>query len=310
MHGLVLKSTGSWYEVETSKGIISCRLIGKFRTKGIKSTNPIAVGDHVEVSLEEDSTGVIQQIQNRKNYIIRKSVNLSKQVHIIASNIDIALLVISLKSPHTSLGFIDRFLVTAEAYDIPTTIVVNKIDLLTDDELGELFDLKCIYEDIGYPVIEASTKTGLGIKKIEAALKDKVCLLSGHSGVGKSTIINKIDPLLSLKTQEVSESHNKGQHTTTFAEMFALQMGGYIIDTPGIKGFGLVDMAKAEIQDYFPEILAIKENCKFNNCVHENEPGCAVKSAVENGDISEHRYYNYINLINDDDQPYRKDLYQ
>lgn len=313
MTGRVTKSTGSWYSVLSETGqLYSCRIVGKFRIKGIKSTNPIAVGDSVDFELEEDGeSGLINTIVDRKNYIIRKSVNLSKQVQIIASNMDQALLVVSLKSPNTPLGFIDRFLVTAEAYSIPTSIVFNKIDLLSNDELKILDEIESIYLNAGYKTLRTSADENININQLKEIIQNKTTLLSGHSGVGKSTLVNLCEQGLDLKTREVSDSHNKGQHTTTFAEMYPLKKGGFIIDTPGIKGFGLVDMEKEEIQDYFPEIFALREGCKFHNCLHDREPGCAVKAALEIGELAESRYNNYLNLINDNDEnaTYRQDIY-
>lgn len=313
MTGRVTKSTGSWYSVLSEVGqLYSCRIVGKFRIKGIKSTNPIAVGDFVDFELEEDrESGLITSIVERKNYIIRKSVNLSKQVQIIASNMDQALLVVSLKSPNTPLGFIDRFLVTAEAYSIPTVIAFNKIDLLSDADLKMLDAIENIYLNAGYRTLRTSADENINIDQLKAIIQNKTTLLSGHSGVGKSTLVNLCEKDLDLKTQAVSESHNKGQHTTTFAEMHPLKKGGYIIDTPGIKGFGLVDMEKEEIQDYFPEILALRDGCKFHNCLHDKEPGCAVKAALEEGELAESRYRNYLNLIHNDDEnaTYRQDIY-
>ena len=313
MTGRVTKSTGSWYSVLSEAGqLYSCRIVGKFRIKGIKSTNPIAVGDIVDFELEDDGeSGLIKTIVERKNYIIRKSVNLSKQVQIIASNMDQALLVVSLKSPNTPLGFIDRFLVTAKAYSIPTVIVFNKIDLLSNDELKILDEIESIYLNAGYKTLRTSADENTNIDQLKEIIQNKTTLLSGHSGVGKSTLVNLCEKGLDLKTQEVSDSHNKGQHTTTFAEMYPLKKGGFIIDTPGIKGFGLVDMEKEEIQDYFPEIFALREGCKFHNCLHDREPGCAVKAALEEGELAESRYHNYLNLINDDDEnaTYRQDIY-
>jgi ribosome biogenesis GTPase len=313
MTGRVTKSTGSWYTVLSDDGqLYSCRIVGKFRIKGIKSTNPIAVGDTVDFEIEEDQkSGLINGIEERKNYIIRKSVNLSKQVQIIASNMDQALLVVSLKSPTTPLGFIDRFLVTAEAYSIPTLIVFNKIDLLSDEDLKILGDIEKVYADAGYKTLRTSADKIINIDQLKALIHDKTTLLSGHSGVGKSTLVNLCEKGLELKTQEVSDSHNKGLHTTTFAEMYPLKNGGFIIDTPGIKGFGLVDMEKEEIQDYFPEIFALREGCKFHNCLHDREPGCAVKTALKEGELAKSRYHNYLNLINDDEEnaSYRQDIY-
>ncbi|MEN8138436.1 MAG: ribosome small subunit-dependent GTPase A [Bacteroidota bacterium] len=311
MKGLVTKSTGSWYSVRTDEGTYyECRIKGKFRIKGIKSTNPLAVGDWVMFDLESNKeTGVINEILDRKNYIVRKSVNLSKQTHIIGSNIDMAFLVVTMAKPHTSTGFIDRFLVTAEAYNIPTVILFNKIDIYELEERAEMMMLNDIYTDIGYECIEISAKTGKNIDLVVEKMKNHVSMFSGHSGVGKSTLINAIDPNLNLKTSEVSHSHNKGQHTTTYAEMFELDFGGFIIDTPGIKGFGLVDMDPAEVGDYFPEIFALKDKCKFNNCLHTNEPKCAVKDAVENEEIAASRYLSYLSFLEDDEEGYRTDDY-
>jgi ribosome biogenesis GTPase len=311
MKGIVLKSTGSWYRVRSDEGkFYDCRIKGKFRIQGIKSTNPIAVGDNVIFELEEgEGTGVINEILDRKNYIIRKSVNLSKQTHIIAANVDLAFLVITLAKPSTSTGFIDRFLVTASAYNVETVLVFNKIDIYDQDEQALLEYYKGVYEAIGYKTIETSAKNKVNIDKVKELMKGKVSMFAGHSGVGKSTLINSIEKGLELKTEQVSDSHNKGQHTTTFAEMYSLSFGADIIDTPGIKGFGLVDMDKEEIGDYFPEILKYKPNCKFNNCLHENEPKCAVKDAVEDGLIEEFRYYSYLSLLHGDEGAYRIDDY-
>lgn len=312
MQGTLLKSTGSWYIVRLDDGkLMECRIRGKFRTKGIKSTNPVAVGDRVEVLQEEnEETGIITEIEERKNYIIRKSVNLSKQTHIIAANIDQALLMVTVAHPKTFTGFIDRFLVTAEAYSIPVVLIFNKIDIYTDDELGELALLLDTYERIGYQCIDISVNTGYHLEEVKALMKDKVSMISGNSGVGKSSLINKIDPNLDLKTNIVSESNRSGQHTTTFAEMHELQMGGFIIDTPGIKGFGLVDMKPEEIADYFPEMFALKAECKFHNCKHTDEPKCAVKAAVEEGEIAWSRYESYMKFLEGDDEgSFRKDIY-
>jgi len=311
MKGLITKSTGSWYSVRTEDGkYYECRIKGKFRIKGIKSTNPLAVGDWVIFKLEnEDKTGVISEILDRKNYIVRKSVNLSKQTHIIGANIDLAFLVVTMAKPHTSTGFIDRFLVTAEAYNIPTIILFNKTDIYELEERAEMMMLNDIYTEIGYQCIEISAKTGQNIDLVKEKMKGNISMFSGHSGVGKSTLINAIDSKLSLKTAEVSHSHNKGQHTTTYAEMFELDFGGFIIDTPGIKGFGLVDMNPEEVGDYFPEIFAVKNQCKFNNCLHTNEPKCAVKEAVDNNEISATRYLSYLSFIEGDEENYRTDDY-
>ncbi len=307
MQGVVIKSTGSWYKVRDSKGhIYECRIKGKFRIKGIKSTNPVAVGDVVDFEMEEKTErAVIYAIHERKNYIVRKSVNLSKQTHIIAANIDLAFLVVTLENPKTHTAFIDRFLASAEAYRIPCIILFNKIDLYDEILLAEKDYLKSIYEEIGYSCLDVSATEAYNIDKVKAFMKDKTTLFSGHSGVGKSTLVNAIEPNLNIKTMPVSESHNQGAHTTTFAEMHPLHFGGYIIDTPGIKGFGVVDFSKEEIGDYFPEIFKYKGECKFNNCLHSNEPHCAVIQAVENGEISESRYYNYLQMLEGEDSPYR-----
>ncbi len=312
MKGTVLKSTGSWYHVLLDDGSkLDCRLQGKFRIKGIKNTNPIAVGDHVEVMPDEDEKGIITKLFDRKNYIIRKSVNLSKRTHIIAANIDQAILVVSLTAPKTLPGFIDRFLATAEAYSIPAIVVFNKIDLYDEEELDELEYLDTVYHHAGYETLMTSATENTNTDIFHDLLQNKVSLLSGNSGVGKSTLVNAVEPTLNLRTQEVSESHQQGMHTTTFAEMFPLSFGGFIIDTPGIKGFGLVDMEKEEIGDYFPEMLRLKNQCRFNNCLHVNEPGCAVLQALENHEIAPTRYRSYLNMLNgtEDDNPYRKDDY-
>jgi ribosome biogenesis GTPase len=271
---------------------------------GIKSTNPIAVGDVVHFHLEDhqEGQGIISAIQDRKNYIVRKSVNLSKQVHIIASNMDQALLVTTLAQPMTSTGFMDRFLSTAEAYSIPTIIVFNKIDLYDEEEMMELEYREAVYSAIGYKVLKTSAMRGIGLEKLKEELKDKTTLLSGHSGVGKSTLVNAVEPNLDLRTGTVSLSHRKGQHTTTFAEMHPLRMGGDVIDTPGIKGFGMVNMKKEEISHFFPEIFALSEQCRFHNCMHLNEPECAVKSALEENKIAPTRYESYLNQLNDYDE--------
>ena len=306
MKGVVLKSTGSWYQVRDleNRELFDCRIKGKFRVAGIKSTNPIAVGDFVEFELEEkdERQGIIQAIEDRKNYIVRKSVNLSKRVHIIASNMDQALLVTTLAQPMTSTGFMDRFLATAEAYSIPTVIVFNKIDVYGEEELMELEYREAVYGAVGYKVLKTSATQGQGLEELKEILKGKATLLSGHSGVGKSTLINAIEPSLNLRTGTVSSSHNKGQHTTTFAEMHPLQMGGDIIDTPGIKGFGLVNMEDTDLSHFFPEIFAISKECKFHNCKHINEPQCAVKIALDEHKIAPTRYESYLNQLNDQDE--------
>ena len=303
MQGLVIKSTGSWYQVVADKGRkIDCRIKGKFRTKDIKTTNPIAVGDHVQLELEPDlETGVITKLEDRKNYIIRKSVNLSKQAQIIAANLDQAFLIVTLASPRTSLGFIDRFLVTAEAYDIPAGLIFNKLDLFSEEGIEILADYEEIYKRIGYPCYEVSALEGTNLEDIKELLKDKVTLFSGHSGVGKSTLINRLIPDIELKTGEISEWSDKGQHTTTFAEMHALPQGGYLIDTPGIRELGIIDIEKQELSHFFPEMRELLNQCKYHNCRHINEPGCAVLKAVEEGEIDESRYESYLSIYHGND---------
>ncbi|KXN98551.1 GTPase RsgA [Aequorivita aquimaris] len=313
MKGIVYKSTGSWYSVKAENGTFyDCRIKGKFRIGGIKSTNPVAVGDHVDFDIEkkgDETVGVIKHIDERENYIIRKSVNLSKQTHIIAANIDVAFLLITLNNPPTFTTFIDRFLVTAEAYHIKAVLLFNKIDTYNEDELLEIKFLAALYRKIGYECIGISAVTGKNIDKVKAIMKDKVTMFSGHSGVGKSTLINAIEPGLDLKTSKISEQHLQGQHTTTFAEMFDLSFGGQIIDTPGIKGFGVVEMDKEELGDYFPEFFELKENCKFNNCLHLEEPQCAVKEALENEEIAWSRYKSYLQILEGEEDHFRKDIY-
>lgn len=298
MQGLVIKSTGSWYQVHAEDGeIYDCRIKGKFRIKGIQTTNPIAVGDQVNFELEPNSgNGVIDKLHDRKNYIIRKSINLSKQAQIIAANMDQAFLVVTLASPRTSLGFIDRFLATAEAYSIPAVLIFNKLDLFNDAGLEILEDYKAIYENIGYPCYTVSAIEGTNIHIIEDLLKDKTTLFSGHSGVGKSSLINALLPDLGIKTGEVSEASDKGQHTTTFAEMHELPFGGYLIDTPGIRELGIFDIRPEELGHYFVEMRALLNQCKFHNCRHVNEPGCAVIKAVEEGEIELSRYESYLSI--------------
>lgn len=313
MKGIVYKSTGSWYTVKTDEGVFyQCRIKGKFRIDGIKSTNPVAVGDRVQFELEttgDETIGVIKEIGERDNYIVRKSVNLSKQTHIIAANIDIAFLVVTVVNPVTFTTFIDRFLVTAEAYDVEAVLLFNKIDTYFEEELLEVKYLAALYRSIGYTCVGISAKTGKNVDQVVALMKGKTSMFSGHSGVGKSTLINAIAPDLDLKTAETSEQHQQGQHTTTFAEMFDLSFGAQIIDTPGIRGFGMVAMEPEEIGDYFPEFFALKEDCKFNNCLHLNEPKCAVKDALEEEAVSWSRYKSYLQLLEGEDEPYRKDPY-
>ena len=313
MTGIVTKSTGSWYWVRTENHKqYQCRIRGKFRIKGIKSTNPITVGDHVDFELEENAnTGIITNIHNRKNYIVRKSVNLSKQTHIIAANINIAFLMVTLDNPPTFPAFIDRFLATAEAYDIESILLFNKIDLNNEKLENEKNKLVKIYTDIGYTCLEISATEKININKVKRLMLGKVSMFSGHSGVGKTTLINAIDPNLNLKTAEVSIQHKQGQHTTTFAEMFVIptEPESYIIDTPGIKGFGVVDFDQQEIGDYFREFFTLKHLCKFNNCLHVNEPKCAIKNALENGKIAGSRYKSYLQLLNGENEHYRVNIY-
>lgn len=309
MNGTVYKSTGSWYLVKTGNDeFYECRIRGKFRIQGIKSTNPVAVGDKVVFDLENEGGkdfGIIKKILERENHIVRKSVNLSKQNHIIASNIDLAFLLVTIDNPPTSTVFIDRFLVTAEAYKIPAVLLFNKIDIYNRKEMEKANALKDLYTGIGYPCISISAKQGDNTGRVKSLMKGKTSMFSGHSGVGKSTLINQIEPSLELKTAKISQQHQQGQHTTTFAEMYDLGFGARIIDTPGIKGFGIVDMEKEEIGNYFPEFFALKSQCKFNNCLHLNEPKCAVKIALENREIAESRYKSYLQMMEEGDENYR-----
>ena len=305
--GIVYRSTGSWYTVHSEGIFYDCRIKGKLRLKGIKSTNPVAVGDHVLFEVDRHATapeGNITQIEERKNYIVRKSVNLSKQTHIIASNIDQVFLIITLNNPPTFPAFVDRFLVTAEAYQISAILLFNKIDSYKDFELKEVKEFQKIYQDIGYTTFNISATKGIEIETVKSIMQDKVSMFSGHSGVGKSTLVNAISPDLNIKTAAISKQHQQGMHTTTFAEMFALTKGIKIIDTPGIKGFGVVDMKPEEIGNYFPEFYKRKNKCKFHNCLHHNEPKCAIIEAVEAGKISSSRYTSYLQML-EDDTPYR-----
>lgn len=300
MTGLIMKSTGSWYFLrEASGNIVNARIRGKFRIANIQHTNPIAVGDFVDYEIDNEGIAIIHTIHERKNYIIRRSVNLSKKTHIISSNIDRAFLVVTVNNPKTSYGFIDRFLVTAEAYQIPATVVFNKMDSYNEEQLEIVEDYKFVYETIGYKTAEVSALSGLNLEEFKSELKGITSLFSGHSGVGKSTLLNVLNPDLALKTSVVSDFNQKGQHTTTFAEMYEWPFGGFCIDTPGIKEFGLVDMEKEEIQNYFPEIFAKKSECKFDNCLHLNEPKCAVIEAVENGEIASSRYESYLGFLDE-----------
>jgi len=314
MTGIVYKSTGSWYTVKTSNGkTYECRMKGRFRLDGIKSTNPISVGDYVDFKLEtknHQETGVIHSIHERQNYIVRKSVNLSKQTHIIASNIDQVFLLVTINNPPTFTSFIDRFLVSSEAYSVKTILLFNKIDAYEEDTLLEVKYLAALYRNIGYECIGISAKTGKNIDKVKQLMEGKVSMFTGHSGVGKSTLVNAIEPGLSLKTKEISSQHMQGQHTTTFAEMFDLDFDAKIIDTPGIKGFGVVDMEKEEVGDYFPEFFKLKQDCKFNNCLHLKEPKCAVKQALDNDELAYSRYKSYLQILEGEDEHYRTDNFE
>ena len=306
MRGVVVKSTGSWYSVRMEDGEIwSCRIKGRFRTKGIKTTNPVAVGDRVAVE-RQAGEGVIYDILDRKNYIIRKSTNLSRQAHIIAANVDQAILVTTLKHPEVSTVFIDRFLVSVEAYNIPAVLIFNKIDLCDEEDRWLLRALVDVYRNVGYTCLAVSAETGEGVEEVKQLLQDKVSVFSGQSGVGKSSLINRIEPELTVKTAKISEMHDTGKHTTTFAEMFELSFGGYIVDTPGIRAFGLVHMEKNEISHYFPEIFKYAEDCRYYNCTHIHEPGCAVLEAVKEGKISETRYFSYVSMFEEETEKYRK----
>ncbi len=306
MKGTVIKSTGSRYLVKADNKVYDCLLKGKIRLEGRKSTNPVAVGDNVEFNFDANGETNIETIYPRRNYIIRKSINLSKQVQIIASNLDQAVLIVSLVSPRTSLGFIDRFLITAEAYRIPAILIFNKADLL-DYTLMELQnEIIHIYEKVGYTCYVLSSLDPEQIEQIEPIFKDKTSLVAGHSGVGKSTFINLLQPGLNLKTGEISAAHAKGTHTTTFAELHELSFGGFVIDSPGIKELGLVEMKKEEVGHYFPEIRLHMQGCKFNNCLHVNEPKCAIIEAVENGEISEERYRSYLGILNGEEMDWKE----
>lgn len=303
MRGLVIKNTGSWYIVRTDEGKdVECKIKGNFRLKGIRSTNPVAVGDHVHIILNQEGTAFISEIEDRKNYIIRRASNLSKQSHIIAANLDQCMLVVTVNYPETSTTFIDRFLASAEAYRVPVKLIFNKIDTYSPEELSYLDSLIHLYTTIGYPCLKISAKTGEGIDEVRNELKERVTLFSGHSGVGKSTLINALLPGITAKTGEISSVHNKGMHTTTFSEMFPVPGDGYIIDTPGIKGFGTFDMEKEEIGHYFPEIFRTAADCRYSDCSHRNEPGCAVRTAVEEHYISESRYTSYLGMLEDKEE--------
>ena len=301
--GLVIKNTGSWYIVKTNDNkLISCKIKGNFRLKGIRSTHPVAVGDHVKISINPEGTAFITDIEDRKNYIIRKASNLSKQSHIIAANIDRCLLFITINYPETSTTFIDRFLASAEAYRVPISLVFNKTDFYSEEELQRMDNLISLYTYIGYPCYRISALQNKGTETLAQEIKEGITLLSGHSGVGKSTFINALLPHLQLKTGEISTAHHTGTHTTTFSEMFPISENGYIIDTPGIKGFGTFNMKDEEVGHYFKEIFAFSSQCKYGDCTHRHEPGCAVREAVANHEISESRYLSYLNILEDKDE--------
>ena len=305
MKGLVIKNTGSWYSVKTDEGnLVECKIKGNFRLKGIRSTNPVAVGDRVEIVTNQEGTAFISGIEDRRNYIIRKSQNLSKQSHIIAANVNLAFLVATIAHPQTSTTFIDRFLASAEAYSVPVVIVFNKVDLLQDDEdaMRYLNMMVNLYETVGYRCVRVSAVTGEGLDQLQSMLHDQITLLSGNSGVGKSTIINRLLPGVNLRTAEISEAHDTGMHTTTFSEMLPLPQGGYLIDTPGVKGFGSFDMQPEEIGSYFKEIFHFSKDCRFSNCTHTHEPGCAVIKAVEDHYIALSRYQSYWGMLKDKDE--------
>lgn len=300
MRGLVIKNTGSWYTVRTDDGRdVESKIKGNFRLKDIRTTNPVAVGDRVDIDINAEGTAFITKIEERKNYIIRRASNLSKQSHIIAANVDQAMLIVTVNYPITTTVFIDRFLATAEAYRVPVKLVFNKIDRYHDGDMELLDALINLYTTIGYPCSKLCARSEEGLDELKADLRGKITLLSGHSGVGKSTIINKLIPGVNLRTGDISEYHNKGMHTTTFSEMIPLPHGGYLIDTPGIKGFGTIEMEGTEIAHYFPEIFRFSADCKFNNCSHRHEPGCAVLRAVEEHYISESRYKSYLSILED-----------
>ncbi|MBR5849548.1 MAG: ribosome small subunit-dependent GTPase A [Alistipes sp.] len=300
--GIVTQSTGSWYEVLANGERVQCRIRGKLRLKGVRSTNPVVVGDEVECLTDEQGSHLITAIHPRRNYVIRRASNLSKESHIIAANIDHALLMVTLRQPETALEFVDRFLVTCEAYKVPVTILLAKADLQSEEEM-EAF--RAIYEPIGYRVVAVSASTGEGVEEVHRLMVGRTTLLSGNSGVGKSTLVQRIDPTLDIRTGQISDSHHKGRHTTTFSTMYPLSEGGYLIDTPGIKGFGLIDIEHDELWHYFPEMMHHGAGCRFYNCTHIHEPGCAVVAAIEAGEISEQRYESYLKMLDDDDK-YRK----
>ena len=297
MQGLVVKNTGNIYSVKTDGGVVECRIKGNFRLKDIKSTNPVAVGDYVKISMREDNTAYISDILPRRNYIVRKASNLSKQSHILAANVDVCLLVVTVNYPATSTTFIDRFLASAEAYRVPVVLVFNKADLYNEDELASMESLIALYESIGYRCLRTVATDGQGIEELKEIVKGRVSLLAGNSGVGKSSLVNAVSPETAARIGEISKIHNKGMHTTTYSEMFELMPGSYLVDTPGVKGFGTYDMEVEEIADYFIEIFKCSKGCRFGNCTHIHEPGCAVVEAVERGDIALSRYSSYLSMI-------------
>lgn len=312
MRAWVHRSTGSWYKVQTEDGrFLEARLAGRLRTEGSRSTNPVAVGDWVELEMSGDEALIIG-VEDRKNHLVRRSVNLSKKTQVIAANLDQCVLLATLAEPRTLIGFMDRFLLTSEAFAIPPVVVFNKCDLYGPEQEDELEYLRLAYQQAGYPVLVTSAVTGQGLDELRAQLKDKVSLIFGNSGVGKSTLVNAIQPGLELKTQELSETHRQGKHTTTFAELFLLDEGGALVDTPGVRSFGLVDMEPEEVGDYFPEIFRLKQNCRFHNCLHLDEPGCAVKQALEENKLAPTRYRSYVNVMNgvEEDSPYRQNIYK
>lgn len=303
--GIVIKSTGSHYLVKLEEGeILSCRIKGRMRLEDIKSTNPVAVGDHVMIEPEGED-GLIDEVLDRKNYIIRRSSNLSKQSHIIAANVDQAILMVTLNYPITTSVFVDRFVASAEAYRIPMVLIFNKTDRYDAVHQKELQQWIDIYGNIGYRTLSISAKKSEDLNEVKELMRDKVSVLAGHSGVGKSTLVNRIEPGLNLKTAEISKAHQTGKHTTTFAEMHAISFGGYIIDTPGVRGFGLIDIEKEEISHYFRDIFAVSKDCQYNNCLHLNEPGCAVKAGVQEGIIAPSRYNSYVSIVHNSDEKYR-----
>ena len=303
LEGPVISSTGSWYEVATEQGTLNCRIRGRLRLKGVRSTNPVVVGDHVVVEPDGDSSAIVDIIP-RRNYVIRRASNLSKESHIIAANVDHALLLVTLHSPATPREFVDRFLVTCEAYKVPVTILLGKADLLEGEHQAEAEEFEAVYRDAGYDIIRLSSTEGRGVERVREFISGHTILLAGNSGVGKSTLIGTIAPDIEIRTGEISESHHKGKHTTTFSTMYRVE-DGYIIDTPGIKGFGLIDIDDKELCRYFPEMMRLAPDCRFYNCTHTHEPGCAVRSAVEEGRVAWSRYESYLKILDEDDK-YRK----